>query len=204
MKKLSAEELQTVDTYNSHPYYAGQDQDWQAVAYRFHAIAEHIANRRVLEIGSGIGKMLPFFVQAKYEYTGIDVSTEAVKIAQAHYPEHAQQFVCMNCCELGFDEGTFDGVFAVNVFCHIPKSKALHVLGQIHQVLRPSGKLVIVMVDVSRPFEQMVTVEDLKAPNQVLLSLYTKSEFFACLKQARFRDITVHEDMMSNMYVCSK
>lgn len=42
--------------------------------------------RRVLEIGCGSGNLCPFFVEAGYDYTGLDLAEEMLAIAREMYP----------------------------------------------------------------------------------------------------------------------
>lgn len=95
---------------------------------------------RVLEIGVGTGKNLPFHPK-ELDVTAIDISprmlARAKKLAsQDRYPTH---LALGDAQQLRFEDGAFDAVVTTFVMCSIPDVP--RALEEIRRVLRPGGRL---------------------------------------------------------------
>src|SRR5262249_20901902 len=85
--------------------------------FRFGRLAEiaDLRNRRVLDLGCGIGAFYPFLVEkfGRVDYTGIDLVPETIEFAAQKYPD--PRFLCRDLSVEGLDE-TFDYVLISTVF----------------------------------------------------------------------------------------
>ena len=85
--------------------------------FRFQKLTEiaDLRNRRVLDLGCGIGAFYPFLTKkfGDLEYTGIDIVPEMVAFAAKKYPR--ARFLCRDLVNESLDE-TFDYVLISTVF----------------------------------------------------------------------------------------
>jgi len=111
----------------------GREQAWRRAGL------EHLPPGRVLDLGSGTGAALPAF--GEREVVALDPVPEMLALSPIPHRvvavgEH-----------LPFADESFDGVFSAYVFRNL--SSVPHTLEEVHRVLRPGGRLVV--VDLGRP-----------------------------------------------------
>src|SRR5687767_3674496 len=78
---------------------------------------------RVLELGCGTGMLVSAFTRTGCEYTGIDISEQAVEIARAKHP--GARFQVGNIAALGLNE-LFDIIIERTVFIHLVEDDYWH------------------------------------------------------------------------------
>jgi SAM-dependent methyltransferase len=91
----------------------------------------------VLELGCGGGTTETRELAQRFRLTGVDVSGEQVRRAQARIP--GAEFVRADFLELDFPDESFDAVCSFYVFNHVPRELLAPLLGKIARWLRPSG-----------------------------------------------------------------
>ena len=104
---------------------------------------------RILEIGPGNGRFVPEMVgaQASVSYTGYDhselVVSQAEQSNQALVQAGQARFVLRDSLTMPFADGAFTKALAVNViyFWEDPDAE----LAELHRVLTPSGRLLLVI-----------------------------------------------------------
>jgi SAM-dependent methyltransferase len=108
--------------------------------------ALNVAGQRVLEIGLGEGSESEQLIRQGARWSGVDLTAESVErvrnrltLRELPHEELRQGSVL----ELPFTDDTFDMVFSHGVLHHVPDIKQAQ--REIHRVLRPGGKLVIMM-----------------------------------------------------------
>jgi ubiquinone/menaquinone biosynthesis C-methylase UbiE len=98
---------------------------------------------RVLDLGCGNGRLYDLFKEIGSDYTGIDVSAKMIEIARAKFPDGNFKLQ-KNPSEIKFQNHTFDEVYCLSVFHHIPSLELrLKLLKEIKRVLKPGGNLVM-------------------------------------------------------------
>jgi SAM-dependent methyltransferase len=101
---------------------------------------------RVLDLGCGTGRLYQVFAnfqgaEAVY-YTGVDVSQEQIAVAKETYI--GVDFRVAEMCKLPFDDGSFDVVYCIAAFHHLPSAELqLVALKEIARVLVPGGRLIM-------------------------------------------------------------
>ncbi len=99
-------------------------------------------NDKILDIGCGSGRMVKILKDKNIDYVGIDISEALIKIARKRYPNN--NFMVDDGLSLSFPDCTFDKIFCIRTFHHIPSFVLrTRFLSEIARVLKPNGLLVI-------------------------------------------------------------
>lgn len=135
-------ELKTLEAYAKNTQgwtKTHSDQDFWLPCYTL--FQELLPKGKVLDIGCGGGRDAEFFIQAGYDYVGIDAVGEMIKQARDNAP--SGNFLQMSMYSLGFlphpNPNSFDGFWASASLLHIPKENLPLVLEEIKRVVRPGG-----------------------------------------------------------------
>jgi len=99
-------------------------------------------NFKILDLGCGNGRLLKSLEQAdkKLNYLGVDFSEDLIAQARDNHPK--AKFVVADMSDLSFEANTFDMVFMVASFHHLPtKAQRLELLFKINRWLKPGGLL---------------------------------------------------------------
>jgi SAM-dependent methyltransferase len=98
---------------------------------------------RILELGSGAGRLTGYLVAIATTVLGLDLSAEMVAFSQAHYP--AAQFIRADLRDLsGIETASWDAVVAgYNVIDVLSDGERGGVLDEVHRVLAPGGLFVM-------------------------------------------------------------
>lgn len=107
---------------------------------RQQAIAK--AGGKVLEVGVGTGKNLPYYI-AGCEVTGIDFSPGMLAKARGRINEAAVPITLleMDAQHMMFADNTFDTVIAICVFCSVPDP--VQGLREVRRVCKPDGQIIL-------------------------------------------------------------
>jgi ubiquinone/menaquinone biosynthesis C-methylase UbiE len=98
------------------------------------------AEGRVLEIGVGSGRNLPFYRSPAKEILALEPSQKLVAMARAaSHSAVPVSFLEASAETIPLDDGTIDSVVTTWTLCSIPQ--AASALGEMRRVLRPGGKL---------------------------------------------------------------
>lgn len=101
-----------------------------------------LPEEKILDLGCGNGRLIEFLKEKNIDYLGIDNSERLVEIAKTKYPQY--KFLVANALNLPLADNSFDKVFSIAVFHHIPSKKfRLLFLKEIKRVLRLGGLLVL-------------------------------------------------------------
>ena len=113
-----------------------ETQDWKFVERaNFLALLLEEDKRTLLEIGTGHGRDSLFFQEQGFKVTGIDISPVMVGLCQ----QKGITAYVMDMVNLSFESNSFDAVYALNSFLHIPKSEFSLVLEDVRNVLQTAG-----------------------------------------------------------------
>jgi SAM-dependent methyltransferase len=95
----------------------------------------------LLDVGCGIANAHKQLVGRVGKLSGVDVSSESIAVARQNNP--AIRYDVFDGTQLPLDDRSFDAVFAVNVFHHVPIAKRGALVDDIRRVLRPGGLFAI-------------------------------------------------------------
>ena len=102
-----------------------------------------LAEGRVLEVGIGSGRNLPFYAAGKVRHLwGLDPSKESWALAQqaAAQAEFDVEFIEAAADEIPLEDGSADSVVVTYTLCSIPE--ILPALGEMRRVLKQGGQLI--------------------------------------------------------------
>lgn len=143
-------------------------------------------NKRVLEIGCGIGTEAAEFVKHGAEYVGIDISENSLALARQRFEifDLAGQFHLKNAADDLSDLGYFDLVYSYGVIHHYPNEQ--DVIKQIHNVLKPQGEFKF-MVYAKNSWKYAMIRKGLDQyeaqPGCPFAKVYTQEEIFELLNE---------------------
>lgn len=124
---------------------------------------------RFLDFGCGNGSLLQhitkFFPQAAY--LGTDLSNEMIQ--QARVLNHRSDTFIEMDSEL-WKQGTYDVIFAANVFHHIPHTDHLKILKELRSLLTPRGKFILWEHNPWNPFTRKIVKDCVFDKDAVLVS----------------------------------
>lgn len=108
--------------------------------FRLKALSQ--AKGKVLEVGVGTGKNLPYY-PAGCEVTGIDFSPKMLARAKkkTHLAKVPVTLVEMDAQQMEFPADTFDTVVATCVFCSVPDP--VKGLVEVRRVCKPNGQIIL-------------------------------------------------------------
>lgn len=103
--------------------------------------------REVLDIGCGLGNDTARFALHGARVTGVDIAPNAVALAQRNFQQRGigGRFLVMDGEALDFPDASFDFVYCHTVLHFTPHPERM--VEEIHRVLKPSGRAVLMMVN---------------------------------------------------------
>lgn len=136
-------------------YFSAHAHDWDELR-RLHtsddeveqALSDALAGHalgRLLDIGTGTGRMAELFARSADHIVALDKSLAMLRVARAklqHLPAERVELVQGDFAGLPFDDGAFDTVLFHQVLHFAPDPA--HAIGEAARVLRPGGCIAIV------------------------------------------------------------
>lgn len=114
----------------------GGIQDWK-IKERAHflSLLQRESKHTLLEIGTGHGRDSQYFREQGLKVIGIDLTPTMVRLCR----QKGITALLMDMVEQGFKKNSFDAVYALNCFLHLPKSEFPFALENVRFVLQPTG-----------------------------------------------------------------
>lgn len=98
-----------------------------------------------MDVGCGSGRFMSLLGKSVKYYHGLDISSEALKIAGTMFEEKNTRIEKGDVTKLPFKNNTFDKVICIDVLEHIVDD--ITVLKEIRRILKSDGKAIIFFVD---------------------------------------------------------
>src|SRR5580704_13477015 len=112
---------------------------------------------RVLEVATGSGEMFGRLVRINPRglTCGFDLSpnmaARAQRLARRRLPRARAHCQAVDACNMPFRDGSFDAVVCCYLLELMSAEDILRALGEIHRVLRPNGRLALVLIGQNVP-----------------------------------------------------
>lgn len=179
---------------------------FDAVEQRKYMVEPHIPgfaqfdrwrDKRVLEIGCGIGTDAVNFVRAGAEYTGVDVSEVSLDLARQRFEVFGLDgnLVHSNAEALDVRSASFDLVYSFGVIHHTPDPDA--VLRQARRAIRPDGEFRL-MLYAKESWKDAMIESGFDQPEAQsgcpIAHTYTQAEVRAMLRAADFAAVEITQD----------
>jgi len=116
----------------------------ERMCHRYTWAAQYTADKRVLELGCGVGQGLGILGRNSKKLVGSDYSKSLLKIAYSHYGERFQLVEC-DAQDTGFNDGSFDVILLFEAIYYLPNVKCF--IEESRRLLAPGGLLLLVMAN---------------------------------------------------------
>ena len=114
------------------------------VRHRYQLAAKGVVNKRVLDIGCGLGWGAEYLAKKKAKQVlGIDRSGAAINYARQKYSCPNLGFKTLEAQKIRRLTGSFDMVVAFELIEHLPKIAVRQWITDIKQILKPGGRVMI-------------------------------------------------------------
>lgn len=144
MKKETASQLidQVRSDYNRIADHFAQTRSYQWYEVQ-HLLEQYVQpGQTVLDVGCANGRLADVVQQIKGHYTGVDLSDELIRIATQQRPW--AEFHVGNMTQLPFANNSFDYIFAVASFHHLPdEDSRVQGLLEMKRVVKPGGHIIL-------------------------------------------------------------
>ena len=186
---MNTHQKKTIKTYDTIAASYGQVNYASFWVPEFKKFKRLVHGKKVLDIGCGAGRDAEMFVQAGFNYMGIDASRGMLKIAAERVP--SAKFLKMDFFKLKFPANSFDGFWASASFLHVPKKDLDTVLREAKRILQPSSVGFISVKEKTTMDEGIVQDARYHTPVARYFAFYEKMEFKRRLQNCGFKVISI-------------
>jgi ubiquinone/menaquinone biosynthesis C-methylase UbiE len=164
-------------------------------------------NARVLEIAPGPGYLsIALAKLGPFKITGLDISQSFVRMASEYAKREgvAARFIHGSASDIPLEDGLFDLIVCRAAFKNF--SEPLEALNEMHRVLKPGGRALIIDLRKDASWEEIVTYVDgldLSAANRWMMKFtfkhmllkraYTEAQFTELAAQSDFRSCAINK-----------
>jgi len=157
---------------------------------------QNLKGQKILDIGCGPGRDAKYFSEHNLEVTGIDLTSNFVKMASQNVPN--AKFMQMDMRNLDFPENTFDGIWACASFLHVPKEDAKNTLLGFRKILKPAG---LIYISVKQGNEEKFVEKDEYKGRTKFFAFYTQDEFKNLIEPCNFKILKVLIDEKKDTWI---
>jgi len=109
-------------------------------------------NKKLLEIGCGLGIDLVSFARAGAIVTGVDLTPRSIELCHEQFQIYGLEarFLVADAENLPFPDENFDVVYSFGVLHHTPNIQKA--ISEIHRVLKPKGEALVMVYNKNSAF----------------------------------------------------
>lgn len=141
-----------------------------------------LSGKEVLDIGCGAGQITDYLTKKGIRTIGIDFSEKLLKIAKQNFP--SSTFILADICEYEQKEQV-DGIITKDILFHLSDENLIAVLQKFRRLLKPNGKLCIIM-DMPKEAGEQIFVEELDDKYQIYYNYLTPEKLRNLLEKSGF------------------
>lgn len=128
----------TLESYNQFAHqYASKYSSVKSIKKNLDYFVKNAVGKTVLDLGCGHGRDSFYLSDQGLEVTGVDGSSELLKIAKSQISDC--KFLLKDMRELDFAPHSFDNIWANASLLHLTKSEFVEVLKNLKKILKPGG-----------------------------------------------------------------
>ena len=157
---------------------------------------KNLKGQKILDIGCGPGRDAKYFSEHGLKVTGIDLSSNFVKMASQNVPN--AKFMQMDMRTLDFPENSFDGIWACASFLHVPKEDAKNTLLGFRKILKPAG---LIYLSVKQGNEEKFVEKDEYKGRTKFFAFYSQDEFKNLIESCNFKIVKVLIDEKKDTWI---
>ncbi len=185
MEKESNDKIKAVfDEYAAS--YAKKYEDLSRYERSFSFFENYIVdeNARILELGCGPGNVIQFLLkkQPEWSFTGIDFSSEMIRIAMEKFPNHS--FFCQDALDYQNDSVKYDGVLVSFLFPYLELSEIHLLMENLTKMIAPRGIVYLstMIAEVSESIDQFSS----DGKQHLKMHFYNQSTILSLLSEYGF------------------
>lgn len=170
---------------NEYVEYFGDD--WEFIKEINEFASSFDKEDKILDLGCGSGYITNYLVEKGLNATGIDFSSEMIKIAKKEYPKLNFLLDDFLNIEKHFDENSIDGLIAIYSLYFIPKEQFEEMLKSLSKVLKNGGLfLFVTQIGTGEDYitTPLMTENDIK--EELYVNYYMKDELEEVLNRNNF------------------
>jgi ubiquinone/menaquinone biosynthesis C-methylase UbiE len=157
---------------------------------------QNLKGQKILDIGCGPGRDANYFSEHDLEVTGIDLTSNFVKMASQNVLN--AKFMQMDMRNLDFPENTFDGIWACASFLHVPKEDAKNTLLGFRKILKSAG---LIYLSVKQGNEEKFVEKDEYKGRTKFFAFYTQDEFKNLIESCNFKIVKILIDNKKDTWI---
>ena len=142
--------------------------------------------KNILDVGCGAGQFTNYFCELGFNAKGIDFSDGLLSIARKKYPNI--ELINSDICKYKTNE-LYDGIFVKDMLFHLPDEDIEKTLNTFKKILKPNGKICIIM-DAPKEAGEQIFVEELDERYKIYYNYLTPEKLKSLLEQAK---ITIND-----------
>ena len=151
-----------------------------------------LSGKSILDVGCGAGQFTNYLCEIGFQAKGVDFSKGLLAIARKNYPH--VEFINADICEYKTTD-LYDGIFTKDMLFHLPDEDIIKTLKMFRKVLKPNGKICIIM-DMPIEAGEQIFVEELDENYKIYYNYLTPEKLKSLLEQANITidDIQIVKD----------
>lgn len=143
---------------------------------------QSLSGKKILDAGCGIGADCKYVEQKGFEAIGIDLAADMLKIAREKYPNG--KFQTMDMTNISYPDNSFDGIISNCSLFHIPVELLPQTLEEFKRVLRPNGKLLLILQEGN---EETMVEEPYRPGVYIYMNYFSAESIAEFLREHNFK-----------------